>query len=121
MYNATVTDHFENPRNAGEIAQADGVGKVGNPNCGDVMVLYIKVADDRLIDVKYKTFGCAAAIASCSKASEMLIGRTLAEAEALTRDEIAKALDGLPEHKIACSTIAPDAVKAAIADFRSRL
>jgi len=120
MYNDTVMDHFQNPRNTGEMAEADGVGKVGSPECGDIMIMYIKVKDGRLADVKYKTFGCAAAIATGSIASEMLIGRTLEEAEKLTGEEIADALFGLPEKKFHCSLLAPDAVKAAIADYRSR-
>jgi nitrogen fixation NifU-like protein len=120
MYNPTVLDHFENPRNTGEIADADGVGQVGNPSCGDVMRLYIRVTDGRLSEVKYKTFGCAAAIACSSRASEMVLGRTLEEAAALTREEVAEALDGLPPEKIACSNLAPDAIRAAIEDYRSR-
>lgn len=120
MYNQTVMDHFQNPRNAGEIENADGIGEVGNPNCGDVMRLYIKVADGRLVDVKFKTFGCAAAIASSSAASEMVIGKTLEEAAALTRDQVAECLDGLPPKKMACSNLAPDAIRAAILDYNYR-
>jgi nitrogen fixation NifU-like protein len=121
MYNDTVMDHFQNPRNTGEIPDADGVGKVGSAECGDIMIMYIKVKDNKLVDVKYKTFGCAAAIATGSIASEMLIGRTLEDAENLTSEEIAEALFGLPEKKMHCSLLAPDAVKAAIADYRSRV
>jgi len=121
MYNDTVMDHFQNPRNTGEIPDADGMGKVGSAECGDIMIMYIKVEDNRLADVKYKTFGCAAAIATGSIASEMLIGRTLEEAENLTSEEIAEALFGLPEKKMHCSLLAPDAIKAAIADYRSRV
>ena len=120
MYNETVMDHFQNPRNTGEITDADGVGKVGSAECGDIMIMYIKVKDNRLVDVKYKTFGCAAAIATGSIASEMLMGRTLEEAEKLSSEEIANALFGLPEKKLHCSLLAPDAIKAAIADYRSR-
>ncbi len=121
MYNETVLDHFQNPRNAGDIHNADGIGSVGNPSCGDVMKVYIKVADGRLVDVKCKTFGCAAAIACSSIASELVMGRTIKEAFNLTREEVAKALNGLPPEKIACSNLAPDAIRAAIEDFRSRV
>ena len=120
MYNETVMDHFQNPRNTGEIENADGIGKVGNPNCGDVMMLYIKVENNRLVDIKYKTFGCAAAIATSSAASELMLGKTLDEAIALTKQDLVDYLEGLPERKIACSTLAPDALKAAIEDYRSR-
>jgi nitrogen fixation NifU-like protein len=120
MYNPTVMDHFQNPRNTGEIEDADGIGEVGNPNCGDVMRLYIKVSDNRLVDVKFKTFGCAAAIATSSAASEMVVGKTLEEAMAITRDQVANRLDGLPPQKMACSNLAPDAIRAAIADYRYR-
>jgi len=120
MYNETVMEHFQNPRNTGEIENADGIGKVGNPNCGDVMMMYIKIEDGKIADVKYKTFGCAAAIATSSAASEMLIGKTIEKAEQLTKMDIVKVLKGLPEEKIACSTIAPDAIRAAIADFKSK-
>jgi nitrogen fixation protein NifU and related proteins len=120
MYNPTVMDHFQNPRNTGEIADADGVGEVGNPNCGDVMRLYIKVEDGRIVGVKFKTFGCAAAIATSSAASEMVIGKTLEEAAAITRDQVAERLNGLPPKKMACSNLAPDAIRAAILDYRYR-
>ncbi len=118
MYNDTVLQHFENPRNTGEIADADGVGTVGNPHCGDMMKMYIKVADEHIVDVKYKTYGCAAAIATSSMASELLIGRTLDEALKLTPQEIVDALGALPDRKMHCSMLAPDAVKAAIEDYR---
>ncbi len=120
MYNDTVMDHFENPRNTGEIADADGIGTVGNPDCGDMMKLYIKVADGRLIDIKYKTFGCAAAIATSSAASEMVKGKSLEEAAALGSDEVVSYLNGLPEEKVVCSMLAPDAIRAAIEDYRRR-
>jgi nitrogen fixation protein NifU and related proteins len=120
MYNPTVMDHFLNPRQAGEIADPDGIGQVGNPTCGDVMKLYIKVADGRLVDVKFKTFGCAAAIATSSAAAEMVLGKTLDEAFALTKEEVAAALNGLPPEKMSCSNLAPDAIRAAITDYRSR-
>ena len=120
MYSDTVMDHFQNPRNTGEIEDADGVGSVGNPECGDVMKMYIKVTDGCLSDVKHKTFGCAAAIACSSAASEIVIGRTIEEAATLTREEVAKVLDGLPDHKMACSNLAPDAIRAAIENWRDR-
>jgi nitrogen fixation NifU-like protein len=120
MYNETVMDHFANPRNTGEIEQADGVGTVGNPNCGDMMKLYIKVVDGSLVDVKYKTFGCAAAIASSSAASEMVKGKSIEEALAISAEDIVSVLNGLPEEKIACSVIAPDAIRAAIEDYRKK-
>lgn len=120
MYNETVMDHFQNPRHTGEIENPDGVGSVGNPSCGDVMKLYIRVTDGKLADVKYKTFGCAAAIATSSAASELVIGKTLDEAEKLSKEDIVEVLKGLPEEKIACSTLAPDAIRAAIADYKSK-
>ncbi len=121
MYNQTVMDHFKNPRNTGEIENADGVGSVGNPECGDVMKMYIKVTDGRLVEVKHKTFGCAAAIACSSAASEIVTGKTIEEAAALTRADVAEMLDGLPDHKIDCSNLAPDAIRAAIENWRSQL
>ena len=120
MYNSTVMDHFRNPRHAGEIAEPDGVGQVGNPSCGDVMKLYIRVADGKLIDVKFKTFGCAAAIATSSAAAEMVLGKTLDEAWALTKEDVAGKLNGLPPEKMSCSNLAPDAIRAAITDYRAR-
>jgi len=120
MYNDTVMEHFNNPRNTGEIADADGVGSVGNPNCGDMMKLYIKVVDGKLVDIRYKTFGCAAAIASSSAATELVKGRSLDEAAALTSEEIVSYLKGLPPEKVACSVLAPDAIRAAIEDYRRR-
>jgi nitrogen fixation NifU-like protein len=120
MYNATVMDHFMNPRHAGEIADADGIGEVGNPSCGDVMKLYIKVADGKLVDVKFKTFGCAAAIATSSAATELVIGKSLDEAALLTKEDVANALNGLPPEKMSCSNLAPDAIRAAITDYRAK-
>ncbi len=120
MYNDTVLDHFQNPRNTGEIPDADGVGEVGSAECGDIMIMYIKVDDDRLTDVKFRTFGCAAAIASSSIATEMIKGKTLDEALKLTRNDVAGALGGLPERKMHCSNLAPDALKAAIENFRAK-
>lgn len=120
MYNATVMDHFMNPRHAGEIADADGIGEVGNPSCGDVMKLYIRVTDGKLADVKFKTFGCAAAIATSSAATDIVIGKSLEEAELLTKEEVANLLGGLPPEKMSCSNLAPDAIRAAINDYRAR-
>ncbi len=120
MYNETVLDHFQNPRNTGEIENADGVGSAGNPNCGDVIKIFLKIENGILTNVKFKTFGCAAAIASSSMATELVMGKTIEEAENLTREDIANALNGLPPKKMACSNIAPDAIKAAIIDFRSK-
>ena len=120
MYNEKVMQHFENPQNTGELENADGIGAVGNPNCGDMMKLYLKIESGRIVDCRYKTFGCAAAIATSSIASEMIIGKSLDEAAALTAQEIVDALGGLPERKILCSTLAPDAIKAALEDFSSR-
>jgi nitrogen fixation NifU-like protein len=120
MYNETVLDHFQNPRNAGEIPDADGIGSVGNPACGDVMKVYIKVSEGKLVDIKFKTFGCAAAIACSSMASELVLGKSLDQAYRLTREEVAVALNGLPPEKMACSNLAPDAIRAAIEDYRSR-
>jgi len=120
MYNDTVLDHFQNPRNTGEIPDADGVGEVGSAECGDIMIMYIKVNDDRLTDVKFRTFGCAAAIASSSIATEMIKGKTLDEALKLTRADVAGALGGLPEQKMHCSNLAPDALKAAIENYRAK-
>ncbi len=120
MYNETVMEHFQNPRNTGEISDPDGVGKVGNPHCGDVMKIFLKVENNKLVDVKYKTFGCAAAIATSSMASVLVIGKTIEEAEKLSREDVAEALNGLPEEKMACSNIAPDAIRAAIENYRSK-
>ena len=120
MYNEKVLDHFQNPRHTGEIENPDGVGSVGNPNCGDVMKLYIKVENNIIVDIKYKTFGCAAAIATSSVACEMVMGKTLEEAEKLTKEDIVNMLNGLPEEKIHCSMMAPDAIRAAIEDYRGK-
>lgn len=120
MYNSKVMDHFQNPRNTGEMPDADGVGKVGNPNCGDVTIVYIKVDNNRVADIRFKTFGCAAAIATSSLATEMVKGMTLEEAEKLTQEMVAAAIGGLPDAKLHCSNLAPEALRAAIADYRSR-
>ena len=120
MYNETVVDHFKNPRNTGEIEDADGVGSIGSPTCSDVMKMYIKVTDGRLTDVKYKTFGCAAAIACCSIVSELVIGRTLDEAALLTCEEVVEALHGLPDDKMGCPNLPLHGIRAAIEDYRAR-
>ena len=119
-YTEKVKDHFFNPRNVGEIKDADGVGTVGNPSCGDIMTIYIKVKDNRIEDIKFKTFGCAAAIASTSIATEIVKGKTLEEAKKLTRDDVAKELGGLPEVKMHCSNLAADALRKAIDDYRNK-
>ena len=119
-YTEKVKDHFLNPRNVGEIRDADGIGTVGNPTCGDVMSIYIKVKDNKIADIKFKTFGCAAAIASSSIATEMVKGKTLEEAEKLTRDDVAKELGGLPAIKMHCSNLAADALREAIKDYRKK-
>ncbi len=120
IYSDTVMDHFANPRNVGEIEDADGIGEVGNPVCGDMMTFYIKVKDDRLEDVKFKTFGCGAAIAVSSIASEMAIGKTLDEAMEITPDTVAEALEGLPKQKLHCSNLGAQALNAAIQDYRGK-
>ena len=120
MYSAKVMEHFQNPRNVGEIEDADGVGEIGNPVCGDIMKLYIKVKDDRIIDAKFKTFGCGAAIATSSMVTELVKGKTLEEAEKISRDTVAEALDGLPPIKMHCSNLAADALHKAIEDYKSR-
>lgn len=117
MYSEKVMDHFRNPRNVGEIPDADGVGTVGNPVCGDIMTMYIKVKDDRIVDIKFKTFGCGAAIATSSMTTELAKGKTLEEASKITRANVAESLDGLPAKKMHCSNLAADALKAAIKDY----
>ena len=118
MYNNNVLEHFQNPRNVGEIPEADAVSSVGDPTCGDVTKIYLKIADNKIVDIKYKTFGCAAAIACSSIATEMVKGKTIDEAAKLTRDDVAKALGGLPDQKLHCSNLAADAILAAIETYR---
>ena len=121
MYTEKVLDHFSNPRNMGEIKDANGVGMVGNAKCGDIMQMFIKVNDDGIIeDVGFKTFGCGAAIATSSMATEMIKGKTIEEALKLTNKAVMEALDGLPPVKVHCSVLAEQAIKAAIADYYKR-
>ena len=120
LYSETVIDHFKNPRNVGEIENPDGVGRVGNPVCGDMTELYIKVNDGTIVDAKFKTFGCAAAIASSSMLTEMLIGKSTKEALKISNQEVVEALDGLPPAKIHCSVMAEEALKSAIEDYLSK-
>jgi nitrogen fixation NifU-like protein len=120
MYSEKVLKHFKNPKNMGKIDDADGIGKVGNPVCGDLMFVYIKVKDGILEDVKFETFGCVAAIATSSMTSELAIGMSLDEAKKLTRDSVAESLDGLPPQKMHCSNLAADALHAAIEDYELR-
>jgi nitrogen fixation NifU-like protein len=120
LYSDIVVEHFQNPRNVGEIEDADGVGRVGNPSCGDMMEVYIKVRDGVLVDVKYKTFGCGAAVASGSMGTEMVKGKTIEEAMRITSEEVAEALGGLPPAKMHCSNLAADGIRAAIQDYLRR-
>lgn len=120
IYSEKVMEHFTNPRNVGTIPDADGVGKVGNPVCGDMMAFTIKVKNDRLADVKFQTFGCGAAIAVSSMVSEMALGKTLDEAMAITNEAVADELGGLPKNKMHCSNLGADALHKAIEDYRSR-
>ena len=117
LYTDTVMDHFMHPRNVGEIADADGVGEVGNAKCGDIMKMYLKIRNDRIDDVKFETFGCGSAIASSSMATEMIKGKSIEDALALTNRGVAEALDGLPAHKMHCSVLAEEAIKAAVKDY----
>ena len=119
-YSEIVMDHFKNPRNVGEIPDADGLGEVGNPVCGDMMSVYIKVADNRLADVKFKTFGCGAAIAVSSMITEMAKGKTLEEAMKISNKDVAEALGGLPPNKLHCSNLGADALHSAIKNYLDR-
>lgn len=120
MYSEKVMDHFRNPRNMGDLPDPDGVGTVGNPVCGDMMNISIKVKDEVITDIKFKTFGCGAAIATSSMITELAKGKTLDEASKITRADVAESLDGLPPVKMHCSNLAADGLKAAIADYRER-
>lgn len=120
LYSETVMDHFRNPRNVGVIEDADGVGEVGNVQCGDIMKIYLKIKEGIISDVKFETFGCGSAIASSSMATEMIKGKPIAEALKLTNRAVVEALDGLPAHKIHCSVLAEEAVRAAVRDYYDR-
>ena len=120
LYSDKVMDHFMNPRNVGEIADADGVGEVGNAKCGDIMKMYLKIKDDRIEDAKFETFGCGSAIASSSMATELIKGKTVDEALKLTNKAVVEALEGLPPVKVHCSVLAEQAVKAALSDYYRR-
>ncbi len=117
LYSDTVMDHFRNPRNVGVIEDADGIGEVGNAKCGDIMKIYLKIKNDTIEDVKFETFGCGSAIASSSMATEMIKGKPVSEAMQLTNKAVAEALDGLPAHKLHCSVLADEAIKAALQDY----
>jgi len=120
MYTEKVMDHFRNPRNIGEIKDPDGFGKVGNPVCGDVMAIYIKVKNEKIADIKFKTYGCTAAIATSSVLTEMVKGKTIDEALKITRDDVANELGGLPAIKMHCSNLAADALREAIKDYKNK-
>lgn len=120
LYSEKVMDHFRNPRNVGVIDDADGVGEVGNPVCGDIMKIYLKIDNNIIADVKFETFGCGSAIASSSMATELIKGRSLAEALELTNKAVTEALDGLPAHKLHCSVLAEEAIKKAVKDYYDR-
>lgn len=117
MYSDKVMDHFTNPRNVGDLENADGIGEVGNPTCGDIMRIAIKVQDNIITDIKFKTFGCGAAIATSSMVTEMAKGKTLEEAKSITNKNVAEALDGLPPSKMHCSNLAADALREAIENY----
>ena len=121
MYSKKVMDHFRNPRNIGEIPDADGIGTVGNPVCGDVMHIYIKVKNNIITDIKFKTFGCGAAIATSSMITELAKGKTLEEALKISRADVARSLNGLPPIKMHCSNLAADGLHAAIKDYQKKL
>ena len=120
IYSAKVMDHFSNPRNVGELADANGIGEVGNAKCGDIMKIYLKIENDIIADVKFETFGCGSAIASSSMATEMIKGKSIQDAMALTNKAVAEALDGLPLHKMHCSVLAEEAIKGALKDYYDR-
>ncbi|MBP9001116.1 MAG: Fe-S cluster assembly scaffold protein NifU [Lachnospiraceae bacterium] len=121
LYSDKVMDHFRNPKNVGVLEDANGIGEVGNPVCGDIMKMYLKINDDEIIeDVKFETFGCGSAIASSSMATELIKGKSVEEALSLTNKAVAEALDGLPAHKMHCSVLAEEAIKSAIDDYNKR-
>lgn len=121
QYSPKVMDHFMNPRNVGEIPDADGVGCVGNAKCGDIMQIFLKIENDVIVDVKFKTFGCGAAIATSSMATELIKGKSIEEALTLTNQAVVEALDGLPPVKVHCSVLAEEAVKSAVADYYRKI
>ena len=120
LYTETVMDHFTHPRNVGEIPDADGVGEVGNAKCGDIMKMYLKIKDDRIEDVKFETFGCGSAIASSSMATELIKGKTIEEALAVTNKQVVDALGGLPAYKLHCSVLAEESIRAAVKNYYDR-
>ena len=120
LYTETVMDHFTHPRNVGEIPDADGVGEVGNAKCGDIMKMYLEIKDDRIEDVKFETFGCGSAIASSSMATELIKGKTIEEALAVTNKQVVDALGGLPAYKLHCSVLAEESIKAAVKNYYDR-
>ena len=120
LYSEKVMDHFRNPRNVGVIENADGIGEVGNTKCGDIMKIYLKIENDTIVDVKFETFGCGSAIASSSMATELIKGKPVSEALTLTNKAVVEALDGLPAHKLHCSVLAEEAIKAALKDYYDR-
>ena len=120
MYSQTVMEHFKNPRNVGTMEDADGIGEIGNPVCGDMMTFYIKVKDNKIDDIKFQTFGCGAAIAVSSMVSEMAKGKTLEEASKITNKMVAEALEGLPKQKLHCSNLGADALQKAIQDYQEK-
>lgn len=120
LYTETVMDHFTHPRNVGEIPDADGIGEIGNAKCGDIMKMYLKIKDNVITDVKFETFGCGSAIASSSIATEMIKGKTIEEALAVTNKQVVDALGGLPAHKLHCSVLAEEAIKAAVKNYYDR-
>lgn len=120
MYSEKVMDHFTNPRNVGVIENADGIGEVGNAKCGDIMKMYLKIENDNIVDIKFKTFGCGSAIASSSMATELIKGKTIKEALKLTNKAVAEALDGLPPVKMHCSVLAEEAIKSALKNYSEK-
>lgn len=120
LYTETVMDHFTHPRNVGEIPDADGIGEIGNAKCGDIMKMYLKIKDNVITDIKFETFGCGSAIASSSIATEMIKGKTIEEALAVTNKQVVDALGGLPAHKLHCSVLAEEAIKAAVKNYYDR-
>ena len=121
MYTQKVMEHFENPQNVGEIADANGIGEVGNAKCGDIMKMFLKIENGIIVDAKFKTFGCAAAVATSSTATDMIIGMTIEEALTVTNKKVVETLEGLPPQKIHCSVLAEEAIKLAIEDYKSKL